>query len=77
MALTFEPGTDARKTSRQMTRAQMQTEALIIESLLNAVMTLFAGDNAQDSITLIEMACERAEKLNCALDSVNWREVGA
>lgn len=54
-----------------MTRDEMQTEALIIESLLTAVMALHSGNNPQDAINLIEMAQSRAEKLNNALDSVN------
>lgn len=65
------------KNPVEMTRDEMQTEALVIQSLLNAVMALHSGDNPQDAISLIEMAHDRSEKLNCALDSVNAPEVAA
>lgn len=60
-----------------MTRDQMQTEAMIIENLLDAAMALFAGDSTSESMDLIEMAGKRAAKLNEALDSVNAPEVAA
>jgi hypothetical protein len=61
----------------QMTREEMQIEAVIIESLLSAVVALHSGNNSQDAIILIEMAHDRAEQLNAALDCVNVLEVAA
>jgi hypothetical protein len=52
-------------------RAQMQTEAMIIESLLNAAEAIFSSDTIEDALPLIEQARSRAAALNVALDSVN------
>ena len=49
--------------------SDLQNEALIIESLLDAAMSMFAVPDRQDSMTLIEMASVRAARLNRALDN--------
>lgn len=62
----------------KMTRDQMQSEALIIESMHNAVMALWsAADPADDAYTLVERAHARARNLNAALDSVNDKEAAS
>lgn len=61
----------------KLTRAQMQTEALIIQTLLGSVMALYSGTKPQDAIELVEMAQDRAMLLNNALDSQNAPELGA
>ena len=61
-------------TNRQMTRCEMQTEALIVENLLEAAMSLQADTDRQDAVTLIEMAHARIQRLGTALDSVNAPE---
>lgn len=59
-------------TKNTMTRDQMQSEALVIKSLLNATMALRnAPDPNDEAILLIEMAHQRSAKLNAALDAVN------
>ncbi|MEM9309685.1 MAG: hypothetical protein AAGA74_20510 [Pseudomonadota bacterium] len=55
----------------QMTRQQMQDEALVIETLLDAAQALFGTDSDEETLRMIEMACTRANKLHSALDSVN------
>lgn len=55
----------------KMTRQQMQTEALVIERLLDAVLAMQCDEDRQDSCTLIETALERADRLNRALDSIH------
>ena len=55
----------------------MQNEALIIESLLDAAMSMFAVPDRQDSMTLIEMASVRAARLNRALDATNLPKVAS
>ncbi|MHA3915686.1 hypothetical protein [Halovulum sp. GXIMD14793] len=65
----------SKKTPR--TRAQFQDDALVIESLLNSVMAMAFHENGGDAITLVEMAHDRAAKMNRDLDSVNAPEVGA
>lgn len=54
-----------------MTRDEMQTEALIIQSLLDAASAMFGDADRQDCFDLIEKASGRAQRLNNALDSVN------
>lgn len=56
------------------TRAEMQTEALAIENLLNSAMSLFAAGAHQDMIAVVDMAHDRAAALNSALDSVDAPE---
>jgi len=56
-----------------MDRGQLQTEALIIESLLNAAMAIAGGVDREDAVTLVEMAHDRAHNLQCALDSIHLR----
>jgi hypothetical protein len=53
------------------TRAQMQTEALIIETLLEAAQASFAGEDISQCLTLVEMAAALAGQLHTALDSIN------
>lgn len=55
--------------------ADLQSEALIIESLLDAAMSMFAVPDRQDSMTLVEMASVRAARLNRSLDSTNLPKV--
>ncbi|MGR3494094.1 hypothetical protein [Citreimonas sp.] len=55
----------------KLTRAQMQTEARIIESLLDAAMAMFSGLTPGDAFALIDMAHDRAKQPKIALDSVN------
>jgi hypothetical protein len=49
--------------------SDLQNEALVIESLLDAAMSMFAVPDRQDSMTLVEMASVRAARLNRALDT--------
>lgn len=58
-----------------MTRAEMQAEAMVIASLLNSVMALYSRPDNGDAIRLVEMAFDRADRLNAALDIVNAPEV--
>ena len=60
-----------------LTRDQMQTEALTIETLLDAVMALYGSFDHTEMIELVEMAQKRAKRLNTALDSVYVRENAA
>ena len=60
-----------------LTREQMQTEALTIESLLDAAMAMFGSFDRTEMIELIEMAQMRAKRLNTALDSIYEKEVTA
>ena len=53
-----------------LTRDQMQTEALTIETLLDAVMAVYGSFDHTEMIELVEMAQKRAKRLNTALDSV-------
>ena len=55
----------------KLTREQMQTQALVIESLIAATLSMHGEDDIQDCMTILEMAMHRANKLNVALDSVN------
>jgi hypothetical protein len=55
----------------KMTREQMQTEALIIESLLDAAMAMHSEVDREDCFQMIEKASARANRLNRALDSIN------
>lgn len=61
----------------KMTRDQMQTEAMIIETLLTSVMALNSAPQTEDTFTLIDMAHNRACRLNQALDRVNAPEEAA
>lgn len=49
--------------------SDLQNEALIIESLLDAAMSMFSLPDRQDSMALVEMASARAARLNRALDT--------
>lgn len=62
------------KSKITMTRDQMQTEALIIESLLETAIAMYGGVKPEDGLTMVEMAHDRAQHLNRALDSVNAPE---
>jgi len=53
----------------------LQNEALVIESLLDAAMSMFSVPDRQDSMTLVEMASVRAARLNRALDTTALPEV--
>ena len=67
-----------KNTNVKMTRDQMQSEALIIQCLLNSAMALSGDPDPDHGFTLIEMAHGRAKRLNSALDSVNApKEMGA
>ena len=57
--------------------SDLQNDALIIESLLDATMAMFAVPDRQDSMTLIEMASVRVARLNRALDSTNLPKVAS
>ncbi|WP_372575029.1 hypothetical protein [Ruegeria jejuensis] len=58
-----------------LTRDQLQTEALIIEKMLDAAIASFGGADAEENLfSLVERAHDRAHKLNIALDSVNAPE---
>ena len=54
-----------------MTRQEMQTEALVIENLLDAALVMQSDQNREESVRVIEMAQGRIERLGRALDSVN------
>ena len=54
-----------------MNHQEMQTEALIIESLLGAALAMSAEDDREDCLLMIEKAQARAKRLNEALDIVN------
>lgn len=55
----------------KLTREEMQTEALIIESLLDAAMAMQSESDREDCFQMIEMASRRANRLNKALDVIN------
>ena len=55
----------------KMTRQEMQTEALVIENLLDAALVMQSDQNREESVRVIEMAQGRIERLGRALDSVN------
>lgn len=55
----------------KMTRQEMQTEALVIENLLDAALVMQCDPNRQETVQIIEMAQGRIERLGRALDSVN------
>lgn len=55
----------------KMTRREMQTEAMVIKSLLGAAISLHARSDPQDAMTVIEMAHRCAHRLDIALDAVN------
>lgn len=55
----------------------LQNEALIIESLLDAAMSMFTVRDMQDSMSLVEMASERAARLNRALDATALPKVAS
>ncbi|MCR9088681.1 MAG: hypothetical protein NXH97_18270 [Rhodobacteraceae bacterium] len=61
--------------SVRMTQDQMQTEALVIETLLEAVVALSCSTKSSDAAELIDMAQSRARQLNIALDLVNRDKV--
>ncbi|WP_170545283.1 hypothetical protein [Ruegeria arenilitoris] len=64
--------------NKRCTRAELQQEALIIESLLEAATALVGGNDSGDNmIVVMEMAQDRAKKLNAALDSVNHPELAS
>lgn len=76
--MTNDNAASANDTARvKMTRGEMQAETMIIEYLLEAVMAIYSSANPKDAISLVEMAQDRANQLNRALDSVNAPEVGA
>ena len=58
----------------KMTRQEMQDEAMVIKSLLGAAISLHAGSDPQDAMSVIEMAHKRAHRLDTALDAVNAPE---
>lgn len=62
---------------RCLTREQMQTEAMIIESLLSGIMAMQSGTYREEAVTLIEMAHDRARKLCDALDSIHEKTEAA
>ena len=55
----------------KMTRQEMQTEALVIENLLDAALVMQCDPNREETVQIIEMAQGRIERLGRALDSVN------
>lgn len=55
----------------RMTRDQMQTEALVVETLLDAVMALNCSIDGSEAGELLQMAHHRARQLNFDLDSFN------
>ncbi|MBM1309065.1 hypothetical protein JQT66_04465 [Sulfitobacter mediterraneus] len=67
----------ANDPAHPKTRAQLQDDALVIKTLLNTVMAMAFTSNVQDTMTVVEMAHDRAEQLNRDLDSVNMHEVVA
>ena len=63
------------QSNTKMTRSDMQSEALAIQSRLNAAMALRSvSDPDDEATTIVEMAHGRAARLNAALDSVNALE---
>lgn len=61
----------------QMTRVQMQTESMIVESLIGTALAFFSCPDPSDAIYLLDMAHQRARRLNEALDNVNEPEAVA
>ncbi|MGK7652407.1 hypothetical protein ACSQ76_08330 [Roseovarius sp. B08] len=55
----------------KMTRQEMQTEALVIENLLDAALVMQGDPNREETVQIIEMAQGRIERLGRALDPVN------
>ena len=56
-----------------MTRDEAQTEALVIESLLNAAMATFGAKDTAGMIELVEQAHDRSKGLQIALDSTTFK----
>lgn len=54
---------------------KMQDEALVIENLLGAAMAMASDNDQQDAIAIIEMACDRASRLQRALDRAHLPKV--
>lgn len=67
----------ANDTAQPKTRAQLQNDAMVIETMLNTVLAMACTHNIQDTMTIVEMAHGYAEQLNHDLDSVNMQEVVA
>ncbi|MEO1641462.1 MAG: hypothetical protein AAFU41_19690 [Pseudomonadota bacterium] len=63
--------------NKSMSRDEMQTEALVVETLLSAAMALLGSGDTDATFTMIETAQEKARKLQSALDSVNAPQVAA
>ena len=63
--------TNCENQDIRMTRDQMQTEALVVETLLDAVMALNCSTDSSEAGELLQLAHDRARQLNFALDSVN------
>ena len=62
-----------KSKSTILCNSQMQNEALIITSCLDAAQVLIAGNNMDVALNLIELCSDKAKALNFALDSVHMR----
>ena len=60
-----------RANGEELSRADMQCEAVIIETLLDAAMATRGGTNPDEAYELVEIAHRRATELNRALDSTS------
>ncbi|MEM6890771.1 MAG: hypothetical protein AAF636_21950 [Pseudomonadota bacterium] len=65
---------DTDETRGPLSRDVLQTEALVIETLLEAASAMHGATRREQSLELIEMAQARARALNVALDSINCKE---
>lgn len=54
----------------KMTRAEMQKEALVIESLIDAANAICGGRKPEEARELLVLAHERARQLHEALDVI-------
>ena len=68
---------DADEIKGALSREEMQTEALVIETLLEAASAMHGATRREQSFELIEMAQARASALKAALDSINRKEKSA
>ena len=68
---------DTDETRAPLSRDEMQTEAMIVESLLKAAMAVLTSNDSEDAFVLLDMAQLRAGKLKTSLDSLYVEEEAA
>lgn len=64
-------------TELPKTREELQIEAMILASILGTVTAMISDPDKRNQYDLIDMAYERAQRLNAALDSVENPQVAS